>query len=138
MKSQKLLVIAAIVCLLVGASGAAYAADCSGGSIIKKIVNQIRCAAMDGCAQRRRRQRLRHELHQLPRRGEDPWRSRQDGDRLQEDPGGTFRRTGGSCALRRNSARRAQHVRHRNVHPHGRRVQHQVRHGRVNGGGVTR
>jgi 3-oxoacyl-[acyl-carrier protein] reductase len=48
MKSQKLLVIAAIVCLLVGASGAAYAADCSGGSIIKKIVNQIRCAAMTG------------------------------------------------------------------------------------------
>jgi hypothetical protein len=41
MKSQKLIVIAAIVCLLVGASGTAMAVDCAGGIIANQEVDQI-------------------------------------------------------------------------------------------------
>ena len=41
MKTQKLLIIAAIVCLLVGASGTAMAIDCVGGVIANQEVDQI-------------------------------------------------------------------------------------------------
>jgi len=48
MKSQKLLVIVAIVCLL-GTSGAAYAVDCSDGVIFKMAVDNITIPAGQDC-----------------------------------------------------------------------------------------
>ena len=112
------------ILVLTSATGGKPYYDMMGYSTMRAAANMmIRCAAMTGAPKGVVVNAIRHELHQLSRRREDAGRPRQDGRGLRAHPGGPLRRAGRAGPHRGHPPRRAQHVRHRDVHPHGRRLQ---------------